>query len=45
MGKEQVSYVLLVLLALLLIIIGIQGNVGTLIAILFVPSDVTVEDK
>jgi hypothetical protein len=45
MGKEQVSYILLFLLALFLIIIGFQGNLGTTIAILFTPSNVQVEDS
>jgi hypothetical protein len=45
MGKEQVSYALLFLLSIFLIIIGFQGNLGVTLAILLVPSEVTVEDS
>lgn len=45
MGKEQASYVALFALALFLIIIGLQGNLGLTIAILFTPSQVEIEDS
>lgn len=45
MGKEQTSYILLFILAIFLIIIGFQGNMGTVFAILFTPSEVTIQDS
>jgi hypothetical protein len=45
MGKEQVSYGILFFLSLFLIIIGIQGNLGVTIAILFTPSEVTINEN
>jgi len=45
MGKEQVSYILLILLGLFLVIIGFQGNVGTVIAILFTPDQIDIQDS
>jgi hypothetical protein len=43
MSKEQIGYGLLFMLSIFLIIIGFQGNLGTTIAILFVPSDITLD--
>jgi hypothetical protein len=45
MGKEQAGYILLILLGLFLTIVGIQGNVGTVVAILFTPDQVDIQDN
>lgn len=44
MTREQGGFLLLFILADLLIVMGIQGNLGVLIAILFSPSHVQIED-
>lgn len=45
MGKEQISYILLILLGLFLVIVGFQGNVGTVVAILFTPDQIDIQDS
>lgn len=42
MTSGQAGWLLLLLLSFFLIIIGIQGNLGTTIAILFAPKHVSI---
>jgi len=43
MNASQGGWIFLFVLSLLLIIIGVQGNLGQLFAIVFVPDKVTIE--
>jgi hypothetical protein len=45
MNKQQSGWLLLFMLALFLIIIGFQGNLGTTIAILFSPTQVQIGNE
>jgi hypothetical protein len=43
MSSGQSGWLLLLILALMMITIGIQGNLGTLVAVLFSPANIVVE--
>jgi hypothetical protein len=45
MSQSQGAWIFLFVLALIMIIIGIQGNLGQLFAIVFVPSEVTIQGE
>jgi hypothetical protein len=42
MSKEQSAWLLLLFLGIFLIIIGVQGNLGKFVAILFVPRYIAI---
>jgi hypothetical protein len=44
MPNEQVAFGILACLGVFLIIIGFQGNLGTVFAIVFCPSIVVIQD-
>lgn len=44
MSKDQTGWIVLFALALMLIVIGFQGNLGVLIAILFSPTHVELSE-
>jgi len=43
MSQQQTGWLLLLVLSLLMIIVGIQGNAGVVLAILFCPAYVTID--
>lgn len=45
MGNGQLGWILLVLLALVMIIIGFQGDLGKTIAIVFCPKYIKIEGE
>ena len=45
MQNEQAAYGVLILIAILLMVIGIQGNLGVTLAIVFNPSEVTINSS
>lgn len=44
MSNGQIGWIILLVFAIMLIVIGVQGNVGITTAILFCPKYVTVTD-
>lgn len=44
MNKGQAGWLLLLLFGLMLIVLGIQGNLGVLIAIIFSPGKVSIQE-
>lgn len=43
--QEQTGWILLLIIGIMLMIIGIQGNLGVLFAILFCPAYVEVDEN
>ena len=44
MNKGQAGWLLLLIIALMLIVIGVQGNLGVVVAIVFCPSRVDIQE-
>lgn len=44
MNKGQAGWLFLLLFALMLIVLGVQGNLGVLVAIIFCPAKVEIQE-